>query len=143
MVVNSEVVPIQEIQSSSEKIVSGSDTTSSEIEAGTASVSATSTKKGISSSGLSAAQKSAAASAATEPTMSQIEKVYNATSSCRGNDEIVKLTGLPLSTVSSCVTWLVKQGWIVVDANKRNCSLDAINKMKKGFTKICEFCADK
>jgi len=99
---------------------------------------------GTFSKGLSAsasAQTPSASALKGEPTMSQVEKVYDATNTCRSNAEIVKLTGLDLATVATCVAWLVKKGWIVVDDNKRSCSIEAMGKLKTKLAKICDLCA--
>jgi len=97
---------------------------------------------GTFSKGLTASAQTPSASALKgEPTMSQVEKVYDATNTCRSNAEIVKLTGLDLATVATCVAWLVKKGWIVMDGNKRSCSIEAMGKLKTKLAKICDLCA--
>ncbi len=89
---------------------------------------------------VSEGQPSPGSSVSGEPTLSQIEKVYDATNTCRSSAEIVKITGLPVPIVTSCIAWLTKKGWIVDDDNKRLCSVEAMSKFKVKFDKLCSLC---
>jgi len=142
---DSEIVPVSESEIGMvSRIVNPVSVPESEVSGGGAGVALTSGSSF--SRGLIVTSPQGKSPAATfsgvagEPTLSQIEKVYDATNTCRSNADIMKITGLALNTVTACVAWLIKKGWIVEDENKKACSIEAMGNMKKKFQRICDFC---
>jgi hypothetical protein len=140
---DSEIVPSSESEVGMvSRIASPTSVPGSEVSGGqgVALTSGSAFSRGLVVTNSPAAKSSVVSGVSGEPTLSQIEKVYDATNTCRSNVEIMKITGLALNVVTACVAWLIKKGWIVEDESKKACSIEAMGKMRDKFKRVCDFC---
>ena len=74
-------------------------------------------------------------------TAKDVQKVFEATSSCKTMEEIATTTGLAPEVVKECVDTLNEMGAVAHDeVADRVCNFDAIKNLKGKFSRICELC---
>ena len=73
-------------------------------------------------------------------TADDVQKVYDATSSCSTVPEIVETTGLAADIVDECISTLKTLGLVAEESGGRMCNVEAACSLCRQFDRIRKIC---
>ncbi len=74
-----------------------------------------------------------------EPTLANLEAVYDACNTCQDVPGIAKITNLSYDIINKCKALMKKKGWVGDDDSGKTCNAIALENLRKKLT-ICASC---